>query len=178
MRPPRPRLTSPCTGLAMAWSVPGGCRQGGPGEGLLRRDAGGVIVGLGITARSRPAVPHPCGRRVVGPRPRPRRPGGWAALRAAALPSPTLAFTSRPLHLEAWPFPLVEPRRAACGSARVETNVGCVWTRPRRRVPRLVRRAVPCCSQQPVRPRSSLNCCLCLIQTKASRRAVKARSAV
>ena len=44
---------------AVAWPGPGACRWGGPGTGLSRRDASGVFVGLGITARSRPTVPPP-----------------------------------------------------------------------------------------------------------------------
>jgi len=41
----------------VAWSGSAVCRRGGPGVGVLKRDASGVVVGLSITARSRPAVP-------------------------------------------------------------------------------------------------------------------------
>jgi len=60
----------------VAWSVPGVGRQGSPGEGLLKRDASGAILELGITARSRPAVPHPRAQPAspVGPL-RPLPPG-------------------------------------------------------------------------------------------------------
>ena len=46
-------------------------RAGGAalGVGLLGRDAGWVVVGLGTAAQCRPAVPHPCCRvRVSTPR--------------------------------------------------------------------------------------------------------------
>ena len=46
---------------AVAWPGPGACRRGGPGTGSSRRDASLVILGLGITARSRPTIPPPRG---------------------------------------------------------------------------------------------------------------------
>jgi len=70
----------------VAWPAPGVRRQGGPSAGLLKRDASCAIVELGITARSRPAVPHPRARR--------RDPGPMA--RNAARSRPRVDMRTRP----------------------------------------------------------------------------------
>ena len=93
-RPPGPRPSFPCTRFPVACSSPGVCRQGGPGSGLLRRDASWVIVGLSITTHSRPAVTRPRGHRSVLPdlRPSPLDPAvalaGSAACSRPVVPHP------------------------------------------------------------------------------------------